>query len=368
MIKIFGLLAVCLLAINLISPAWAKKAGSLETARKFLINSNSATLLEYKETLKKSAEPSLRGEYALALAYFGLGESALYNIDKALISTPFDCRIRFYLSEILKAFNAEETEVSGECKRPLWLKEDLKLPSLTLRYNFNSFNNFFRDASLLMSQKRYAEAAALFASAPEKFRGHWAFWSGWAITLDKLGAYKSAAEKVEKDILLSENPEGRKTARKYSDSLLRKPPVDFTKKAKKSLKGRYLAYFGGNITGSGGATVYNLNTRFGKFISERIDLSANLGYTGGYDLSDYNGITIGAIARYNAPLKHTPFNVTLAGKIERVPAETDNLSAIISPGLSWFTDKGSFDIYLDISLSGPYSGSPVFSMGYTVYF
>ncbi len=350
--------AAVILTIILLAAASLKADESLKEAHEFLLAANPDALLKYEETLKKSADPSLAAEYAYALAYFGLGESALFNIDRALIMSPANPAVRFYLSEILKVAGIEDTGEIAACGRPKWLKRPLALESLKLAFDYGEEENFFDDVNLLMSQKRYAEAAALFARAPSEFRKKARFWRGWAITLDKLGAQKSAAAKVEKDIELSKNQVHKETARRYAEELLSRPSAGCAGKPKKRLKGRYLAYLGGNISGGDGRTVYNANMRLGKFISERMDISANLGYTGGYASGDYNGITIGAAARCNAPLKNTPFNATLAGKIERVPATSDNLSVIVSPGLSWFTRQGSLDTYLDIPLSGPYSGSP----------
>ena len=349
----------------------AKEDAVLKEVRAAVLNpasSASDTVLKYSEFSGKAADPAVTGEYAYILGYYGLAEEALYHIDRALIAGPYDCRVRFYLSGLLSAFGVPAgAEISG-CL-PAWLKEPLKLPALEIKPGLAGPEELFDRTGLLMAQKRYAEAAVLFAANCGKEADNRRCYGGYAIALEKLGAYKAAAAAVEKDISLSSGEEHKKPAETYKEELLARPsPVYGEGSPKKRLKGRYLAYLGGSVTHFGSSTLYNLNSRAGKFITEKLDVSADFGWSGGNEDPDYNGFTLGLTARGNASLGHSAFSVTLAGKAERIPAPEDNFSFIISPGLSYFTGGGSVDVYLDLPLSGAYEGSPVVSAGYTVYF
>ena len=192
--------------------------------------------------------------------------------------------------------------------------------------------------------------------------------AGYAIALEKLGAYKAAAAQAKKDLELTQSPEHKSVAEAYIASLEKRPPLKYTAASDKPLKGRYLAFFGGNLNREDGQTTYAFSSRVGRFVSERLDISANAAINGGNTDSDFNGLTLGVGTRYNKPLSFVPLNGTLAAKMERVPAPEDNFTFLISPGISYFTNTGSLDLFIDFALSGPFRGSRTISAGYTVYF
>ncbi|OIO02946.1 MAG: hypothetical protein AUJ51_05245 [Elusimicrobia bacterium CG1_02_56_21] len=325
-------------------------------------------LLKYSEALKKTHAASVAAEYAYAQAYAGVPEAALYNIDRALISEPLNPEARFYLSEILNAFGLADASAEFSVPVPAWLKTPLKLPALDIAAPSGDFEQVVLDIEQLMSQGRYAQSAVLLdrlcGQQPDNARCY----AGYALALEKLGAYKSAAAQARKNLELSKTPERKSAAEAYAANLEKRQPLKFSAVAGHPLKGRYLAFFGGGLNRTNGEITYSFSSRAGKFVSDRLDISANAAISGGNPVDDYNGLTLGVGGRYNEPLGFAPVNGTLAAKLERVPAPDKNLTFLISPGLSYFLRDSSVDLFWDLALSGPYSGSVTMSLGYTVYF
>lgn len=327
-----------------------------------------AALLKYAAASKKTISAPVAAEYAYALAYAGLPEAALYNIDRALITGPLNVEVRFYLAEILNAFGLEDASSEIAAPVPAWLKEPLNLPALDSAAPAGDFETASASINLLMAQKRYARSAVLFDRLCKAMPGNARCRAGYAIALEKLGCYKAAAAQAGKDLELTEDPEHKKATAAFIADLEKRPPFKYSAPAEKPLKGRYLAFLGGNLNRTDGRNTYALNTRVGKFISGRLDISANAAINGGNPVSDYNGLTLGAAARYNMPLAFAPLNGTLAAKLERVPAPDAELAFLLSPGVSYFMAGGSLDLFLDYAVSGAFKGSGTLSAGYTVYF
>ncbi len=344
---------------------------ALSAARAAVLSSTTTpqqALIKYIAAARTSDAAPIMAEYGYALAYAGLGEAALYNIDRALITDPLNAEVRFYLGELLNAAGLEDASAEGAAPVPGWLKGGpLKLPPLEVAFSSGNFEQASAAIGLLMAQKRYAESAVLYDRLCARFKDNARCHAGYAVCLEKLGAYKSAALEARKDLALSASPERRAVAQAYISDLEKRPPFK-PGEPKPSLKGRYLAYLGGNVTRSEGSTLTSLNGRLGRFLSERVDVAANFGLSGGNDESDYNGLTLGVSGRYNRALSFLPLNWTMAAKLERVPAPDHNTTFLLSPGLSYFTWSGSLDLYLDFALSGPFHGSRTLSLGYTVYF
>ena len=191
---------------------------------------------------------------------------------------------------------------------------------------------------------------------------------GYALALERLGAYKAAAAEAAKNLSLYKDLEPQAITKAFIDDLNKRPPLKLSSADKPTLKGRYLLFTGGSLNRADERTLYAFSTRVGKFLSERIDVSANAAINGGNALSDYNGLTLGAVGRYNTPLSLAPLNLTLAAKGERVPAPDKNFTFLLSPGLSYFLRDSSIDMFFDVAMTGPYSGSVTLSLGYTIYF
>jgi len=367
------LLLILLLAapVFFVPDCGATPPKALLSAREAILSSTGtpqAAFLKYVEASKNTIAAPAVAEYAYALAYAGMGEAALYNIDRALITEPLNAEVRFYLAELLNAAGLEEASSEQSAPVPAWLGgKPLKLPALEVTVPDGDMERASAAIGLLMAQRRYAESAVLYDRLCAKLPAEPRCRAGYAICLEKLGAYRSAAAEAGKDLALSSSTEHKAAAEDYISDLGKRPPLTYSS-AKTTLKGRYLAYLGGSLTRADGRSLTAVSARLGRFLSERVDVSLNAALTGGREDGDYNGVTLGVSGRYNKPLGLTPLNWTLAAKLERVPAPEKNTSLLLSPGLSYFTASGSLDLYLDIALAGAFSGSRTLSLGYTVYF
>ena len=343
---------------------------ALLSAREAILLSSTTpqdALVNYTAASKKSIAAPVTAEYAYALAYAGLGKAALTDIDRALIDDPFNADVRFYLSEIFNAFGLEDASSELSAPVPAWLKAPLKLPALDLPPAEGDFDTAFASLSELLLQKRYAQASVSFDRLCKANPADPRCPAAYSIALQKLGAYKAAVVEAKKNMALSQTQEHKAVAATYIAYLEKQPPLKYSTIQPITLKGRYLLFLGGNLSRVDGQTVYSFNSRAGRFLSERLDISANAGLNGGNEDKDYNGLTLGAGARYNMPLSFAPLSLTLAAKAERVPAPEKKLTILLSPGISYFMRDSSLDFYIDIALSGPYSGSKTLSFGYTIY-
>lgn len=366
--------SILLLAVLLwtVPYSYAGPDKTLLSARKAITSpsvSPQDALLEYSVAFKKTNAPAVTAEYSYALAYAGAPEAALYNIDRALIAEPLNPEVRFYLSEILNTFGLEAASDELSAPVPVWLKTPLKLPSLEISAPEGDFEQTSASINILMPQKRYAQSVVLFDRLCRRLVDNARCYAGYAIALERLGAYKAAAVQARKNLELSQSPERKSIAADYVSDLEKRPPLKYSSALpKKPLKGRWLAFLGGSLDRADDNTTYAFSSRAGKFLSERLDIAANAALSGGNPVRDYNGLTIGFSARYNEPLSFAPVNGTLALKIERIPAPDKNLAFIISPGLSYFLKDSSVDLFWDVALAGTYSGSVTMSLGYTIYF
>ena len=363
------LLAALALCASALSAAADK---TLVSARQAILSASvppQDALLKYTAAVKKTNAAPVLGEYSYALAYAGLGEAALASVDRALIAEPLQPEIRFYLSEIFNAAGLEDASTELSAPVPAWLKgKSLKLPELDVPAPPDDFETAAASLNMLTAQKRYAQAAVqydrLCKAHPAEPRCH----VGYALALERLGAYKTAAAEAEKNLSLYKDPEPQAITKAFIDDLNKRPSLKLSSAGKPALKGRYLLFTGGSLNRADERTLYSFSTRVGKFLSERIDVSASAAINGGNALSDYNGLTLGAVGRYNTPLSFAPLNLTLAAKGERVPAPDKNFTFLLSPGLSYFLRDSSIDLFFDMAMSGPYSGSVTLSLGYTIYF
>lgn len=364
-------LLLCALAFCA-SISYAAADKTLLSAREAILSGSVSpqdALLKYSEAVKRTNAAPVLGEYAYALAYAGLGEAALTSIDRALIAEPLHPEIRFCLSEIFNAAGLEAASDDISAAVPAWLKgKQLKLPKLEVSAPAGDFETASGSLNMLMSQRRYAQAAVQYDRLCEANQAEPRCHVGYALALERLGAYKAAAAEASKNLALYKEPEPQAITRAFIDDLAKRPPLKFSSVDKPTLKGRYLLFTGGSLNRADDRTLYSFSTRVGKFLSERIDVSANAAINGGNELSDYNGLTLGAVGRYNTPLSFVPLNLTLAAKGERIPAPEKNFTFLLSPGLSYFIKDSSIDLFFDVALNGPYSGSVTMSLGYTIYF
>lgn len=350
-------------------------ASRRDQAREALKNGDYALAIEqYNAVSKDSGDAALVAEYAWALALEGYTEMALSQLDRAFLLDARSDAVRYFGAAILAplGLGAAAREIARPA--PKWIAGD---PSTLKRLEFlnplGSFNAELAAANVLMAQKRYVWASARFYRITSQYPKERLGWTGYAIALENLGAVKSAAQAVSRDLALRENTIDNTTREllvAHKKELEQRPPLSSRQsKLVQMIKGRYLAFTGGNVTQVGSDTLVNLNGRVGKFLTSRFDVAANAGVALGNSKSDYNGLTLGGSGRFNVPLPlNFPLNATAAAKIGVAPSPSDRFFFILSPGLSHFMASGSIDLFLDIALSGPFKDTKTISIGYTIYF
>ena len=349
--------------------AFAIERGEMDERQFLRANDYPAAIVKYSVVAKDSPHAAEVAEYAYALALSGLPEAALVQLDRALIMDADDEEVLFYTSAVFAALGLEAAARELARPKPEWLKGMGPLPRLELARREADFRAELDGADLLMGQKRYAEAALRFHVLTLTNPDQSLAWSGLAIALEKLGAYRAAALAVAKDLELnSQDEEMSKTIRDYQVDLESRPSLREQKEASQGLKGRYLSFFGASYTKSAGDSLINVNTRFGKFFTNRFDAAVNFGYVSGYSNTQYDGASVGVSGRFNTPLPGAPLNGTLGARVAYNPGPADNVSFMVSPGLSFFVPGGSFDLYADIALTGVAAWSKTWSFGYTAYF
>ena len=344
-----------------------------EKARALVLSGDYAgAAAAYNPLARGSQDAALAAEYAYALALAGQGDLALAHLDRAFLADAADPEVMFYASAVFDAFGMQL--VAKEVRRapPVWLA--FSPPKMTaLERPSGEYQEMLDGANLLISQRRFASAAVRFAAIVRAYPDAQLPWAGYAIVLEKLGAFKAAAKAVEKDLKLGkqEDPDTVKLLTEHKAELEARPPVTYdpAPKLNEMLKGRYLSFFGLSYNHTETGSIFNLNTRVGKFLTNRFDAGATAGITSGYDDSDYNGLNFGVSGRYNKPLPVSmPLNFTAGTRLEYQPGPANNLAFVLSPGLSYVLANGALDFYLDFSLTGPNKGSQTLSLGYTVYF
>lgn len=326
----------------------------------------------YNKKARKSRSAALTAEYAYALALAGYGDLALAHLDRAFLADAASPEVLFYASSVFKAFGLRQAAQELFRPQPGWLAggapemAKLELPA-------GEYKELLAAANLFISQRRFASAAAYFAAIVKAYPAVQLPWEGYAIVLEKLGAFKTAAKAVGRDIKLGKNedPETVELRAAHKAELETRPPVTPApaKKLNEMLKGRYLSFFGLSYSHTETDSLLNLRTRLGKFFTNNFDAGASLGFTSGYEDGDYNGLSYGVSGRYNKPLPgRMPLNLTAGMRLDYQPGPEDKFAVVLTPGLSYVLANGAIDLYLDFSLTGPAKGTQTMSLGYTIYF
>lgn len=344
-----------------------------DKARAFILSGHYPdAVAAYNPLARASQNAVLTAEYAYALALAGHGDLALSHLDRAFLTDAANAEVMFFGSVVFEALGMRG--VSKELHRPppAWLTGGVP-KAASLKRATGKYPELLASANRFIFQRRFVSAAARFDAIVRAYRSAQLPWAGYAIALEKLGAFKAAAKAVAKDIELGEreSQETRTLLAEHKTELEARPPVTPapTKKLNKMLKGRYLAFFGLSYIHTETDSIFNTQTRLGKFLTNRFDVSAGVGFTTGYDISDFNGLNFGIAGRYSKPLPTAmPLNLTASTRLEYQPGPEDNFAIVISPGLSYVLTSGAIDLYVDFSLTGPNKGTQTISMGYTVYF
>lgn len=352
------------------APAFAGDRGEKDERALLNARNYSAALANYSIAAENSPHAAVVAEYAYVLAMSGYAEPAVVQADRALIMDADDDEVLYFTAQVLAAAGLSDAAAELARPAPSWLVDPAPVPRLQLERRPGDFRSELDATDALMAQKRYVGAAARFHALTLRFPKEPLAWSGYAICLEKLGAYRAAARAAEKDMALNaQDEEAQQTAAAYIKDLLARPDLEAQKQARQGLKGRYLAFLGANYSKAANTdAVVNVNGRIGKFLTNRFDAALNFGYVSGYSNNDFNGANAGISGRYNTPLPGAPLNGTFGARLAYDPGPSDNVSFILSPGVSWFLPSGSFDLFVDFAVSGPNKGSRTWSFGYTAYF
>ena len=363
-------LPVLLGCFCLAAPAFS---ATRENARELLKKSDYLNAVEdYSDLSHGSLEPALFAEYAYALALLGFADPALAQLDRAFLLDARNPDVLYFASEIFAALGQMEAAYDLGSPEPQWLwYSELKLAPLSPERPRANMQSETAAVNLLIAQGRYITASDRLARLITEYPKVAAFRAGYAVALEELGAYRTAAASIAKERELSGagNASAEKIKAEHQaelealTSLRAQHPVRQENEAV-SYKGRMLLFLGGSYSHASGGALYNINARAGRFITEHLDVSATAGYTkgnggGNYGLSLRQGIPLW----YGAPLE-----LTAASIVSYSPAAGDNFSAVVSPGISVFIGPGSVDVSLDIGVEGPLKNTKTLSAGYTTYF
>ena len=318
--------------------------------------------------LAKSSQADIVAEYSLALASSGLISAALYEMDRAFILDGADNEVRFAGSTLLSSLGLVLAGEELMRPAPSWIKGPLKLLSMPRkRDDVMGMGSYFLEikaASELMEKARYISALDRFARITAIYPSEPLGWAGYAIALEKIGAFQTSAKAVAMEMAVSPQMETdtRASLTDYQNDLLALPPVA-KKKFSQSLQGRYMAFVGGSYSGGKGAPQsLNLMGQMGKFLTNYFNVSIDYAY------SSENGSVYGLGERL---YYHLPISLTLGSRIEgtSVAANESHLGLVVSPGLSYFfASGGSIDLFYDFGISGSQKNRKTLSLGFTSYF
>jgi len=355
------------------APAAPRAASPRDKARALVLSGlYPDAVAAYNPLARGSKDGGLAAEYAFALALAGHRDLALSHLDRAFLADASNPEVMFFGSAVFEALGMNA--MAGELRRPPpgWLSAGV--PKIqALERPRGEYKELLATANLFIAQRRFASAAAQFDALVRAYPDAQLPWAGYAIALEKLGAFKAAAAAVDKDLKLGkqDSPETVNLLNRHKAELEARPPVTYAPapKLNEMLKGRYLAFLGLSYSHTETDGILMLQSRVGKFLTNRFDAGASLGLTTGYDNSDFNGLSFGVSGRYNKPLPVSmPLNLTAGARFEYQPGPEDNFAMLLSPGLSYVLDNGALDLYLDFALTGPLKGTQTLSLGYTVYF
>jgi hypothetical protein len=218
-----------------------------------------------------------------------------------------------------------------------------------------------------MTKARFISACDRFARITAVYPKEPLGWSGYAIALEKIGAYKTSAKAVAMELKTDTKMDAgeRGMLAEHEKDLLENPPVT-KKKLNESLKGRYTAFAGGSLNGGNGASsIYSFGGQVGKFFTNNLNISLDCSF------SSVTHLTTGLGERWFIPLPiPAAISLTAGSRVEYDSTPTTgngNIGLIVSPGLSFFIGNGSFDIFVDFGVAGAQQGTETFNMGYTFF-
>jgi tetratricopeptide (TPR) repeat protein len=328
---------------------------------------------ELSSLASNTQDAALVSEYSLALASSGLVEAALFQMDRAFVISGGDADEVLYAGSTLLAWLGL-SQAADEIRRPApsWVG-DRALPLLSkprkrsdLISPLGAVGPELYKAAELMRRSRFITALDRFSRLSALYPKDPLVWSGYAVALEKIGAYKTAAKAVAMELSTDTALEAgeRDLLVEHIRELDERPPLE-KKKLNEVLQGRYSAFVGGSLNGASGVPLtYSFSAQAGKFFTNYLNLSVDTAY------STSTHLVLGLGERLYVPMPITaPLSLTLGSRVEydSTPsaAGAGNVGFVASPGLSYFIGTGSFDIFVDLGVAGSQKGTETLSVGYT---
>ncbi|MFI5362933.1 MAG: hypothetical protein ACHQ49_13260 [Elusimicrobiota bacterium] len=349
-------------------------ASGLDDARGFLHNGDFGAALSAYQKLSPASAGTV-AEYAFAAAGAGFPDLALAQLDRAFILDFKDPEARFVASAVFTSMKMKSSGKELSEPAPSWLG-DTVLPEMESDRAMGDYKSEEAAAVSLMKQERFVSAAARFYLLTKAFPKEPLAWAGYAVSLEELGAFKTAAKVVGRDIELNtgDDAETRQIKIAHEKELESRARIEAEASADAApapdhMAGRYLIFGGGSYSKLSGVETVNINTRIGKFFTDHLDAAVDLGETSDSPDSGTNGLNLGVSARYLQPVfAKSKLNATMGARLAYTPGPSNNTSFFLSPGLSIFAGRGSIDVFLDIGLDGPSKNTDTLTFGYTTYF
>jgi tetratricopeptide (TPR) repeat protein len=276
---------------------------SSEGARALVLTGNLDKAVSYYSFLigKDSANISLNGEYAYALALDGIYDAALARLDKAWNIRGKNTDIVFYASQVyaLMGYDLLADELgqgSGNNSAPDWISSNVS--KLIEKYKYRSSEpeagqedvvTRFKRANRLTAQDKALEAIALFEGIVNQYPDEYLPYVGYSIALERNAMYNKSAQAIEKAISLAgDSPENASERQLLDQRLVSiRSRISTGEKVTKSgtleklsnkLTGnsyKYTAYAGGTISKS----FTSLSARFGTYKTGIGSTSVDVGIT-----------------------------------------------------------------------------------------
>ncbi len=320
-------------------------------------------------TRKRGVEADLVAEYAYALALDSITDRALATID--LARSMEAGHADFYTAQIFELLGFHElagTFMNG-AEIPKWIESSYQDIAIRHRVHLissdNDMKSAFIKANVLTKQKQYVQAIIKFEEITDNYPTSYMPYIGYSTTLENLGMYGEAADKLQHGLNLIGQRDSSTTAvlQKHLDGLkitiARKTSPNFFERISDKYEPSFMLYAGG----SAGKNNLSLNGRLGFFTKNKFSGTLNLGYS---YISKDNAFNIG-IAAYQM------INIFVVGLgINEQISKNSTFSISPSVGISLMNQKGnaSYDIMcnLFIPCKRGHLLSYTISFGRTYYF
>jgi tetratricopeptide (TPR) repeat protein len=354
---------------------------SNEKGKNLLLGGNiNEAIAVYALLAQNSTNATLIAEYAYALALGGIYDAALINLDRIGNQTDAS-EVSYFTAQVFALMGyddiaAEFWKPSASSKIPAWIA--LNSDALSAKYKCSLPRNRktsreeliakFKLANELVTNHSYLQSIALFHEIIDLLPNEYLPYAGYSVSLEKVGALEKSAQMVEKALtLVGDHPEdfekkqfleNRLAAIKGKTVPLPTDNFKFQKNVLDAKHPQMMAYGGGMIAPSS----FSLIVRIGRFVTDKSNVSCNLGITNSSDGGTLGNLGLSYYDRYHAFIYGV--GLTTSG---------NNWSIVYSGGVSLKLKKlkdRTIDIFLDFN-QGLSSGSPFstnISFGVPFYF